>query len=105
MMHPTRPVGVGSETNCSANNWSVWVLSPPLADTRATTLTSQRGDGRFDRAEVLLVLEVDLVPRRVAEEDGEAAGPADYRRPYSTYQDAFGAARALFFFSITWGFE
>jgi hypothetical protein len=29
----------------------------------------------------------------------------DYRRPYSTYQDAFNAARALFFFSITWGFE
>jgi hypothetical protein len=29
----------------------------------------------------------------------------DYRRPYSTYQDAFDAARALFFFSITWGFE
>ena len=29
----------------------------------------------------------------------------DYRRPYSTYQDAFDAARVLFFFSITWGFE
>ena len=29
----------------------------------------------------------------------------DYRRPYSTYHDAFDAARALFFFSITWGFE
>jgi DDE superfamily endonuclease len=29
----------------------------------------------------------------------------DYRRPYSTYQEAFDAARALFFFSITWGFE
>jgi len=29
----------------------------------------------------------------------------DYRRPYSTYRDAFDAARALFFFSITWGFE
>jgi DDE superfamily endonuclease len=29
----------------------------------------------------------------------------DYRRPYSTYQDAFDAARALFFFSISWGFE
>ena len=28
----------------------------------------------------------------------------DYRRPYSTYHDAFDAARALFFFSITWGF-
>jgi DDE superfamily endonuclease len=26
----------------------------------------------------------------------------DYRRPYSTYQDAFDAVRALFFFSITW---
>jgi len=26
----------------------------------------------------------------------------DYRRPYSTYHDAFDAARALFFFSITW---
>ena len=29
----------------------------------------------------------------------------DYRRPYSTYHDAFDAARGLFFFSITWGFE
>lgn len=29
----------------------------------------------------------------------------DYRRPYDTYRDAFDAARALFFFSITWGFE
>jgi len=30
---------------------------------------------------------------------------SDYRRPYSTYDDAFNAARGLFFFSITWGFE
>jgi hypothetical protein len=29
----------------------------------------------------------------------------DYRRPYSTYDDAFDATRALLFFSITWGFE
>jgi transposase len=29
----------------------------------------------------------------------------DYRRPYETYRDAYGAARGLFFFSITWGFE
>ena len=29
----------------------------------------------------------------------------DYRRPYSTYHDAFDAARGLFFFSITWGSE
>jgi hypothetical protein len=29
----------------------------------------------------------------------------DYRRPYSTYQDAYDAARALFFFSLTWGSE
>ena len=29
----------------------------------------------------------------------------DYRRPYSTYHDAFDATRGLFFFSITWGFE
>ena len=29
----------------------------------------------------------------------------DYRRPYNTYRDAFDAARALFFFSIKWGFE
>jgi hypothetical protein len=29
----------------------------------------------------------------------------DYRRPYRTYREAFDAARALFFFSITWGFE
>jgi len=29
----------------------------------------------------------------------------DYRRPYRTYRDAYDAGRALFFFSITWGFE
>ena len=29
----------------------------------------------------------------------------DYRRPYRTYLDTFDAARGLFFFSITWGFE
>ena len=29
---------------------------------------------------------------------------ADYRRPYRTYRDAYDAGRALFFFSITWGF-
>ncbi|MGH4026614.1 MAG: transposase family protein [Pseudonocardiaceae bacterium] len=29
----------------------------------------------------------------------------DYRRPYRTYRDAYDAARGLFFFSITWGFE
>jgi len=29
----------------------------------------------------------------------------DYRRPYSTYCDAYDAARGLFFFSITWGYE
>jgi len=30
---------------------------------------------------------------------------ADYRRPCRTYRDAFDAARGLFFFSITWGFD
>jgi hypothetical protein len=30
---------------------------------------------------------------------------SDYRRPYQTYLDAFDAARWLFFFSITRGFE
>jgi hypothetical protein len=29
----------------------------------------------------------------------------DYRRPYKTYRDSYDAARALFFFSLTWGFE
>jgi DDE superfamily endonuclease len=29
----------------------------------------------------------------------------DYRRPHRTYHEAFNAARALFFFAITWGFE
>jgi hypothetical protein len=29
----------------------------------------------------------------------------DYRRPYRTYRDSYDAARGLFFFSITWGFE
>jgi hypothetical protein len=28
----------------------------------------------------------------------------DYRRPFTTYRDAFDAARALFFFSIKWEF-
>jgi hypothetical protein len=28
----------------------------------------------------------------------------DYRRPYRTYRESYDAARALFFFSITWGF-
>lgn len=29
----------------------------------------------------------------------------DYRRPYRTYNEAFDAARGLFFFSLTWDFE
>jgi DDE superfamily endonuclease len=29
----------------------------------------------------------------------------DYRRPHRTYHEAFNAARALFFFAITWSFE
>jgi hypothetical protein len=29
----------------------------------------------------------------------------DYRRPYETYRASYDAARGLFFFSITWGFE
>jgi hypothetical protein len=29
----------------------------------------------------------------------------DYRRPYHTYRTAYDAARALFFFSMAWGFE
>lgn len=29
----------------------------------------------------------------------------DYRRPHHTYHDAFNAARGLFFFSLTWGYE
>lgn len=29
----------------------------------------------------------------------------DFRRPYRFYQETFDAGRALFFFSITWGFE
>ena len=29
----------------------------------------------------------------------------DYRRPYKTYADSYNAARGLFFFTITWGFE
>jgi hypothetical protein len=29
----------------------------------------------------------------------------DYRRPYATYHDAYDAARGLYFFSVTWGFE
>ena len=54
----------------------VWVLSLPFGDAGAPLLPGERGDGRLDRAEVFLVLEVDLVPRRVAEQAGEAAGPA-----------------------------
>jgi hypothetical protein len=29
----------------------------------------------------------------------------DHRRPYRAYRDSYDAARGLFFFSITWGFE
>jgi DDE superfamily endonuclease/Helix-turn-helix of DDE superfamily endonuclease len=29
----------------------------------------------------------------------------DYRRPYSSYRDAYDAGRGLFFFSLAWGFE
>lgn len=29
----------------------------------------------------------------------------DHRRPYAKYQETFAAARALFFFSLSWGFE
>ncbi len=29
----------------------------------------------------------------------------DYRRPHSTHAESYDAARGLFFFSITWGFE
>ena len=29
----------------------------------------------------------------------------DYRRPYETYVDSYDAARGLYFFSVTWGFE
>jgi len=29
----------------------------------------------------------------------------DYRRPHRTYRDAYDAGRALFFFSMIWGFE
>ncbi len=29
----------------------------------------------------------------------------DYRCPYRTYHDAYDAARGLFFFSLSWGFE
>ena len=29
----------------------------------------------------------------------------NYRRSYRTYCDAYDAARGLFFFSLTWGFE
>lgn len=29
----------------------------------------------------------------------------DYRRPYTTYHETYDAARGLFFFSTTWGFE
>jgi len=29
----------------------------------------------------------------------------DYRRSYDTYRETYDAARGLFFFSITWGFE
>jgi DDE superfamily endonuclease len=45
------------------------------------------------------------VERLVAHFKNWKALHTDYRRPYSTYHDAFAAARALFFFSITWGFE
>jgi hypothetical protein len=45
------------------------------------------------------------VERLVAHFKGWRIFHTDYRRPYRTYRDAFDAARGLFFFSITWGFE
>jgi len=45
------------------------------------------------------------VERLVAHFKNRKIFHSDYRRPYSTYDDAFDAARGLFFFSITWGFE
>ena len=45
------------------------------------------------------------VERLVAHFENWKIFHADYRRPYRTYLDAFDAARGLFFFSITWGFE
>jgi len=57
-----------------------------------------------------MVIETSRPIARVAKELGINEGTLGnwvnaYRRPYSTYHDAFDAARALFFFSITWGFE
>ena len=48
-------------------------------DAVAPRLPRQRGDRRLDDAEVLLVLEFDLVPGRVAEQHREPAGPARVR--------------------------
>jgi hypothetical protein len=45
------------------------------------------------------------IERLVAHFKGWRIFHTDYRRPYRTYRDAFDAARGLFFFSITWGFE
>src|SRR5579859_1043256 len=45
------------------------------------------------------------VERLVAHFKGWRIFHTDYRRPFRTYRDAFDAARGLFFFSITWGFE
>jgi DDE superfamily endonuclease/Helix-turn-helix of DDE superfamily endonuclease len=45
------------------------------------------------------------VERLVAHFKGWRIFNTDYRRPYRTYCDAFDAARGLFFFAITWGFE
>jgi hypothetical protein len=45
------------------------------------------------------------VERLVAHFKGWRIFHTDYRRPYRTYREAFDAARGLFFFAITWGFE
>ena len=66
---PCRTVAIAS-SGCSSSHTVIRVTSP---------LPSQRGYGRLDRAEVLLVLEVKLVPRRVGQQDREPPDPARVR--------------------------
>ena len=51
----------------------------PLDDASAALLSSKRGDRWLDYTEVFLVLEVNLVPRRVGQHAREAARPAGIR--------------------------
>ncbi|MGH3424482.1 MAG: transposase family protein, partial [Nocardioidaceae bacterium] len=76
------------------------VLVTPRKKPRAGKLSA--GDKAYNREVSALRAAVE---RFVAHFKNWRIFHTDYRRPYSTYRDSFDAARALFFFSVSWGFE